>query len=159
MQVIGETRVSFTWDNREFKFEGLVVEKLYVDILVGTRFMEINDIAVRPPKREVTLGDGTTYTYGSTAPTKSNTAARRAFVLRAPTTSLTIWSGDVLEIQLPDEVQPDSEYAIQPRSDASSVRRLKPSQVWHPQNIVSSVAREIRIPNTSVYCATHTETQ
>ena len=37
--------------------------------------MEVNDIAVRPTKQEVTLGDGTTYTYGSTTPTEANTAA------------------------------------------------------------------------------------
>lgn len=43
--------------------------------LAGTPFMEVNDIAVRPAKQEVTLGDGTTYTYGSTAPTEANTAA------------------------------------------------------------------------------------
>lgn len=81
LHVIGETRISFTRDNREFKFECLVVENLDVDVLAGTSFMEANDIAVRPAKREVTLGDGTTYTYGSTAPTEANTAAHRAFVL------------------------------------------------------------------------------
>ena len=42
--------------------------------------MEVNDIAVRPAKREVNLGDGTTYTYGSTGPTEANAAARRALI-------------------------------------------------------------------------------
>lgn len=114
LHVIGETRISFTRDNREFKFECLVVENLDVDVLAGTSFMEANDIAVRPAKREVTLGDGTTYTYGSTAPTEANTAAHRAFVLRAPTPSQTVWPGEFLEIQLPDDAQADSEYAIEP---------------------------------------------
>ena len=75
LHIVGETQISFTRDNREFKFEGLVVENLVVDVLAGTPFMEVNDIAVRPAKREVTLGDGTTYTYGSTTPTEANTAA------------------------------------------------------------------------------------
>ena len=149
LHVVGETRISFTRDNREFKFEGLVVGNLDVDVLAGTPFMEVNDIAVRPAKREVTLGDGTKYNYGSTAPTEANTAARRAFVLRAPTPSHTIWPGDFLEIQLPDGFPADSEYAIEPRTDAPSARRLKLSHVWPPPNIVSSVAGRIRIPNTS----------
>ena len=149
LHVVGETRISFTRDNREFKFEGLVVENLDVDVLAGTPFMELNDIAVRPAKREVTLGDGTTYTYGSTTTTEVNTAARRAFVLRAPTPSQTIWPGEFLEVQLPDGAQADSEYAIEPRTDARSARRLKLSQVWPPPSIVSSVAGRIRIPNTS----------
>ena len=149
LHVVGETRISFTRDNREFKFEGLVVENLDVDVLPGTPFMELNDIAVRPAKREVTLGDGTTYTYGSTTTTEVNTAARRALVLRAPTPSQTIWPGEFLEVQLPGGAQADSEYAIEPRTDAPSARRLRLSQVWPPPSIASSVAGRVRIPNTS----------
>ena len=69
LHVVGETLISFTRDNKEFKFEGLVVGNLDLDVLAGTPFMEVNDIAVRLAKREVTLGDGTKYNYGSTAPT------------------------------------------------------------------------------------------
>ena len=29
--------------------------------------METNDISIRPAKRQVTIGDGTTYVYGSQA--------------------------------------------------------------------------------------------
>ena len=79
----------------------------------------------------------------------ANTATRRAFVLRAPTPSQTIWPGEFLEMQLPDGAQADSEYATEPQTDAPSARRLKLSQVWPPLNIVSSIAGRIRIPNTS----------
>ena len=87
LKVVGETRISFSRDNRVFSFEGLVVENLDFDVLAGTPFMEANDISVRPAKREVMLGDGTTNTYGSCSPAEANTTARRAFVLRAPTPS------------------------------------------------------------------------
>ena len=68
LQVVGEIRTSFTRDNTDFKFEGLVVEDLDVEVLAGTPFMEANDVAVRPVKRVVLLGNGSAYTYGSQAP-------------------------------------------------------------------------------------------
>ena len=146
---VGETRLSFTRANREFSFEGLVVENLDVDVLAGTPFMGTNDISIRPAKQQVTTGDGLTYAYGSQAPAVTSTAARRAIVLRAPPTSTTIWPGDFVEINLPDEALPDCEYALEPRSNAPSVRKLTSSQVWPPPSIVSSVAGKIRIPNLS----------
>ncbi|KAJ8369657.1 hypothetical protein SKAU_G00096850 [Synaphobranchus kaupii] len=127
--VVGETRISFTRGDRVFQFDGFVVVDLDVDILAGTPFMEANDVAVHPAKREVILGDGTIYKYGSSVPAESSTAARRAFVLRAPTQSETIWPGEFIEMQLPGDVQSDAEYAIEPRSDTLSARRLKSSQM------------------------------
>ncbi|KAJ8346823.1 hypothetical protein SKAU_G00282240 [Synaphobranchus kaupii] len=149
LQVVGETRISFTRGDRVFQFDGLVVVDLDVDILAGTPFMEANDVAVRPAKREVILGDGTIFKYGSSVPAESSTAARRAFVLRAPTHSETIWPGEFIEMQLPGDVQSDAEYAIEPRSDTLSARRLKSSQMWPQPSIVSSIAGKIRIPNLS----------
>ena len=87
LKVVGETRLSFTRANREFSFEGLVVENLDVDVLAGTPFMETNEISIRPAKWQVTIGDGPTYAYGSQAPAVTSTAARRAIILRAPPTS------------------------------------------------------------------------
>ena len=81
LQVVGEIRTSFTRDNTDFAFEGLVVEDLDVEVLAGTPFMEANDVTVRPAKREVLLGNGSTYTYRSQAPPISPTTVRRAFVL------------------------------------------------------------------------------
>ena len=63
-----ERQTSFTRDNTDFTFEGLVREDLDVEVLARTPFMEVNDIAVRFAKREVLLGNASTYTYGSQAP-------------------------------------------------------------------------------------------
>ena len=149
LQVVGETRFLFTRKGREFTFEGLIVENLDVDVLAGTPFMEVNDIAVRPAKRQVILGDGSFYTYGSPQPTTVTSAARRALVLRSPPRSLTVWPGDFVEVELPSDAPPDSEYALEPRTDAPSVRQLTPSLLWPSPSIVSSVAGKIRIPNLS----------
>ncbi|KAK3714880.1 hypothetical protein QZH41_001881 [Actinostola sp. cb2023] len=149
LHVVGETRLLFTRDNRQFKFEGLVVENLDVDILAGTPFMETNDVAVRPAKRQVILGDGTVFVYGAEPPQKSDTAACRALLLRAPPVSTTIWPGEFMEIQLPSDAPPDSEYALEPRSDAPSVRRSNDSDIWPQPSIIASVGGKIRIPNLS----------
>ena len=149
LQVVGELRTTFTRDNTDFTFEGLVVEDLDVEVLAGTPFMEANDVAVRPAKREVLLGNGSFYTYGSKSPPSPPPTVRRAFVLRAPAPSKTVWPGEFLEVQLPDDAPPDSEYALEPRTDAPSSHNLKPSQLWPQPSVISSVARAIRIPNLS----------
>ena len=66
LDVIGETRLTFTINENQFTFVGLVVENLDVEVLVGTPFMKHNDIAIRPARRQITLSDGTVYSYGST---------------------------------------------------------------------------------------------
>ena len=101
-----------------------MVENLDVDVLAGIPFREINDIAVRPAKREIIIGEGQTYRYGSTTNLSSPTAAHRAFVLRAPAPSTTIWPGDFLKMQLPSEAPPDDEHAFEPRIDAPNARGL-----------------------------------
>ena len=39
LTIVGETRLTLTRENREFLFEGLVVDNLDVDILAGIPFM------------------------------------------------------------------------------------------------------------------------
>ncbi|XP_066017570.1 uncharacterized protein [Pocillopora verrucosa] len=103
----------------------------------------------------VTLDSGATgnmirlYTYGSKSPPNPHATARRAFVLRAPAPSQTVWPGEFMEVRLPDDTPSDSEYALEPRIDAPSAHNLKPSQLWPQPGVVSSVARAIRIPNLS----------
>ena len=55
LNVIGEVRIKLVRGSNEFFFEGLVVEKLDVDVLAGIPFMELNDVTVRPAKRLITL--------------------------------------------------------------------------------------------------------
>ena len=67
LQVVGEIQTTFTHDNTDFMFEGIVIEDLDVEVLAGNPFMTTNDVAVRPAKRDALLGNGPTYTYGSTS--------------------------------------------------------------------------------------------
>ena len=104
---------------------------------------------MRPANREVLLGNGSNYTYGSKAPPSPLPTIRRAFVLRAPTPSKTVWPGEFLEVQLPEDDHPDSEFSLEPRTDAPNLRNLKPSQLWLQLSVVSSVVQAIGIPNLS----------
>ena len=129
LQVVGELRTTFTRDNVNFTFEGLVKEDLDVEVLSSSSFMEVNYVAVRPAKREVLPGNGFTHTYGCKAPLSSFPTVPRAFVLRAPTPSKTVWPGEFLELQLPDDATSDFDYVLEPRTDISSLRNLKQSQL------------------------------
>ena len=93
------------------------------------------------------LGNGSIYTYGSRSPPSPLPTLHRAFVLCAPAPSKTVWPREFVEVQLPDDTPPDSEYALKPRTDAPSSHNLKPSQLWPQPSVVSSVARAICIPN------------
>ncbi|XP_071089210.1 uncharacterized protein [Haliotis cracherodii] len=145
LHIVGETRVTLSRDNKDFIFEGLVVENLDVELLAGTPFMEVNDVAVRPAKRQITLGDGTTFQYGNQETHSSHHTVRRAHVLRAPKSPTTIWPGDFIELSLPDDlIHSDDTFAVEPRLTGDL---FKDHKVWPAPDIVSSVSGKIRIPN------------
>ncbi len=81
LTTIGETSICLTRKNNKFAFTGLVVQNLDVEPLAGTPFLEINDVAIRPAKRSISLADGTTYTYGTTDNALNRHAIRCAHVL------------------------------------------------------------------------------
>jgi hypothetical protein len=47
----------FVYGKHEIYFEGLAVENLDVDVLVGIPCMKGNDISIRPAKHEIRIGD------------------------------------------------------------------------------------------------------
>ena len=132
-----------------FQFDGLVVENLDGEVLAGTPFMEANDIAVHPAKRLITLADGSSFTYGSSYDGSTQQAARRTVILRDPTTSTTLWCGDYIELELPQDLPPHLLHALEPRSNIPQVHLVTTSELWSPPGIISSVAGRIQIPNLS----------
>jgi hypothetical protein len=146
--VTGETRITFVRDNRRFLFEGLVVENLDVSILAGTPFMEHNDVGIRPAKRQVILGDGSVYDYGSNTNPAQSHKVRRAHVLRAPSNNTTVWPGDYIELEIPQEYSTiDTTYALEPRRDTPLNNTAKVANMWPSPDLITSVAGKIRIPN------------
>ena len=117
LSVVGETHFTVVWDNNDFLFEELVLEDLYVDILAGIPFMEQNDVTVRPAKHQIILGDGTTYLHGPSNSASHHTVCR-AHVLHAPGTSSTIWPGDYIKVELPQDLSTiDNDFAVEPRTN------------------------------------------
>ena len=148
LEVVGETRLTFSRDQHVFHFEGLIVENLDVEVLAGTPFMERNDVAIRPAKRQIMLDDGTVYSYGSVGKSKgAGHAVRRAHVLRAPSQTMTLWPGDFLELALPPQFADDESLALEPRTDSPPTPFL--TEFFPVPQVVPSIAGRIRIPNLS----------
>jgi hypothetical protein len=105
-------RIDLTYGNLHHNFEGLVVENLDVEILGGTPFMEANDITIRPAKRQVMLKDNTVFEYGFSRRSDTHHSIRRAHVIRAPPQTSTIWPGEYIEVDVPEDR--DQTFAIEP---------------------------------------------
>ena len=110
--------------------------------------MDTNDIAVRLAKRQIILGDGTTYEYGIAISTSGAHAICRtqARVLRA-SKSTTIWPGKFIELDCKDP--PDCELVLESRTDCAVNSLGQQNNVWPLPRIVSSVAGKIRTPNNT----------
>ena len=100
-----------------------------------------------PAKRQIIIGDGTTYEYGVAMSTSSAHAICLiiARVLRAPPKSTTIWPGEFIELDCKDP--PDCELALEPRTDCAVNSLDQQNNVWPYPSIMSSVACKICIPN------------
>ena len=64
MDVVGETHLEFSRDNKALSLQALVVKDLDVDILGGIPFMSSDDISIRPAKQQIIFNDDTICLYG-----------------------------------------------------------------------------------------------
>ena len=119
LHVVGETHITLTMGDKQFQFEGLVVDNLDGDILGGVPFMAQKDISVRPARHEVRFNDGSTLIYQSDI-TQSSTTIRHAFVLCAPSRHTTLWTGEYLDLDIPiaDDFPCDQSHIVEPRYDS-----------------------------------------
>ena len=148
MTIIDETSICLTRKNNKFACTGLVVQNLDVELLAGTPFMEINDVAIRPAKRIISLADGTACTYGTTDTALNRHAFRRAHVLRAPSTNTTVWPGEFVEVNLPaDLFIEDSTFALEPRFDSNDNTSVRDDDAWPQPSLITSIDGLLRIPN------------
>ena len=145
LNIVGETHIVLCRDNINLTLDALVVENLDVDILAGIPFMRINDIMVRPAKQQILISDKHSIIYGSNKYNSNGSSIRRthAHVLKAIATN-NIWPGEYIEINLPDNLDPDQCFAIEPRND---MKQSKNDGMWPQPNIIESVNGKIRIIN------------
>ena len=110
--------------------------------------MEINDVAIRPAKRIISLADGTTCTYGTTDIALNRHAIRRAHVLRVQSTNTTVWPGEFVEVSLPADVFiADSTFALKPRFDSNGSKSVRDDDAWPQPSLITSIKGLLRIPN------------
>ena len=147
LSIKGETKLTLNRDGKTFEFEALVVEDIDVDILAGVPFMIKNDITVRPAKFQISFNDGTSCFYNhdeNRSKDRPLVCLSQSHILRAPPKTTTIWPGEYIELELPDSFPEDTLVALEPRNNKSYDNE---NEVWPVPNIVTPVARKIRIPN------------
>lgn len=143
LEVIGETRLTMTRNDKELYLEALVVSDLDTDVLAGTPFMSQNDVSARPAKQEITIHGTDKLKYGSTDSEQLDNRVRRAkaTILRAQ--SGTIWPGDYVELDVPSDFTRDCLLAVEPRYDNTPRGTLD----WPKPHIAEAIAGKIRLFN------------
>lgn len=145
LKIIGEARMSFTRVDHILHSEGLVVENLDVEILAGIPFMERNDIFIRPSIRQIAIGNDT-FRYGSVTTSSDRHVIRRAHVLPVPAKTTTVWPGEFIEIDLPEDMSSSGEIlAIEPHVNT----RANTTQPCPTPSLVTNVSGKVRIPNVT----------
>ena len=146
LDIVGEMSINLSFKGHNLLLEALVASKLDEDILAGTPFMDSNDVWVRPRKKIVGIGDAV-YQYKTCQSTSLTNRSVQVDLLRSPS-GTTVWPGDYLEIQVPDQYV-DSEIGIEPRFDCPLNSNCSSSDVWPSPQVIACSNNIIRIPNLS----------
>ena len=144
LAILGETCITVTRDNHKLFLDALVVEELDVDILAGITFMETNHISINPAMHEISIQGALPFKYGTDVTNTRFCSIRKTQVLRAPSTTTTVWPGEYVEIAVPPTLV-DAELLVEPRYDTSCGKAPK----WIQPDITEAVGRFIRLVNTS----------
>ena len=118
LTVRGETTIILQWDNLELELNALIVDEIDVDVLAGVPFMTTKDIAVRPAKHQVMIGDKKICKYEPTRAGDNTSTVSRAqsYLVRAPNSTTTLWPCEFLELTVLDSL--DECIAIEPCCDS-----------------------------------------
>ena len=84
LQVRGEVHCTVTRGTHSFMLDALVVDKLYVDILAGTLFMDDNDVATRPAKRQIIIKGYDIVSYDTLHSNVPRARRTQSYTLSAP---------------------------------------------------------------------------
>ena len=144
LSIRGETSFTISFGNREFQFSGLVVEHLDVGILAGVPFMKTNDITLRPAKSLIIFNDGFQYKYDENSQIGSSYSVRRvtSHIVRAPPSNTTLYPGDHIEVDVPEDLRDQTEVALEPRLNNSPLPPMWPRPV-----LATPLCGRIRITN------------
>ena len=113
--------------------------------------MTVDDIAIRPAKRQVILSNGSTYQHGcSTLPQGSHSICpAQTHVLCAPSSNTIIWPEDYTEVDVPESLASVTSLALEPRSDSPIAQKSSSLPIWPQPRIVVLIGGKVHIPNTT----------
>ena len=143
LKILGETHITLTRGSHNLLLDALVVDNLDVEILAGIPFMVHNDIAIRPSRHELTIGDSDIVSYASHGTDHSGSSSRQAFVLRISSPTV-VWPGEYVEVDVPSNINKDATLAIEKRYDCQ-----QPISEWPSPQIVEAIDGKVRILNNS----------
>ena len=147
MDVVGEVHCKLTRGRFTFHLDALVVKQLDVDVLAGNPFLTTNDVAVRPAKRQIVIQGTDILTYGVSPDCRVAVRRTQAYLVRSPPTRTVILPGEFAELTVPESLQADATWALEPRLDTYTNSEAKLSSVWPAPQEVVSVGHSIRVPN------------
>ncbi|KAK2183670.1 hypothetical protein NP493_300g00016 [Ridgeia piscesae] len=134
LNVIGYIHCNVTRGSLSFQLDALVVKQLDVDVLAGNPFRARNDVAVRPTKKQIIIGDADMIYYG-TGESKADVPSVR----RTQAFLLIIWSYTHLVT--------DTLRALESRLDSRTNMHSKPERAWSPPQEILSVSGALIVAN------------
>lgn len=149
LEVVGEVHCTLQREGHSFQLDGLVIKCLDVDILAGNPFLKRNDIAIRPAKSQIVIGGSEIVSYGPQPSGRSYARRTQAFLLRAPSHQTVLMPGDVVQLDVPEQCDPDSVWALEPRLDSPLNKDTDISGAWPPPQEVDSIGHSIRLTNAT----------
>ena len=143
MNIAGEVHLTFEVDDLKLYFDGLVTEDLSDDILAGVPFMESNDCYARPSRNLVFLGDRA---FKCDVVNKSS----KAEVVRVQSLAVLL-PGEDINLEVPENLADSKFIAIDPRTDAPSMKHSKYQHSWLQPQVVEVIEGHISVQNKSAH--------
>ena len=139
----------------------VIIKQLDVDVLTGKSFLVRNDIAVRPCKKQIIIGDADIVHCSTEGGETSMPSVRRAqaFLLRNHRKTVVL-PGYYLELHTLRDVNSAAVRALEPRMDSRSNMWSKPERARPSPQEILSVDGALRAPNDTgvpilVSCGEH----
>ena len=140
LEVVGEVHCPLSRGPYIFQLDALVVRQLEDDILAGIPFLAVNDIAVRPAKRQIVVHGSDVISYGSQPESTPSVRRAQAHVLQSPVKTV-LMPGEFIQVSTPKDLPPDSSVAIE------HSRSTDDGVMWPCPQELSTVDHNIRLLN------------
>ena len=147
LDVKGEIHCTVTRSKMTFQLDALVVDQLDVDVLAGNPFMVMNDVATRPAKKQIVLRGSDIVYYGPQSHSGPSARRTQSYLLCHSHPSTVILPGEFLEAYTPSDAEPDTVWALEPRTDQQLSSKL--GKMWPQPQVIHSVGGALRITNTT----------